>query len=145
MSRRPLAATGPARRLGRDRFQPPRRGPHHLVLSRRASFVAGNAVESVQAFSTDPAVPLTRYWTWRFDRTNELGDPTMLEDFWAKSVAQALADLESTNDPLLGIIRGPADVMLVEESVLSENDADGGPVAQRVHGPSRKRSQPRLS
>jgi len=77
--------------------------------------VAGNAVESVQAFSTDPAVPLTRYWTWRFDRTNELGDPTMLEDFWAKSVAQALADLESTNDPLLGIIRGPADVMLVED------------------------------
>jgi len=77
--------------------------------------VAGNAVESVQASSTDPAAPLTRYWTWRFDRTNELGDPTMLEDFWAKSVAQALADLQSTNDPLLGIIRGPADVMLVED------------------------------
>ena len=39
----------------------------------------------------------------------------MLEDFWAKSVAQALADLESTNDPLLGAIRGPSDVMLVED------------------------------
>ena len=77
---------------------------------------AGNAVETVQASSlTDTNSPLTRYWTWRFDRTNELGDQTMLEDFWAKSVTKAITDLESTNDPLLGPINGPADVMLVED------------------------------
>jgi prepilin-type N-terminal cleavage/methylation domain-containing protein len=78
--------------------------------------LAGSAVESVQASSlTDTNSPLTRYWTWRFDRTNALGDQTMVEDFWAKSVTKAIADLESTNDPLLGPINGPADVMLVED------------------------------
>jgi prepilin-type N-terminal cleavage/methylation domain-containing protein/prepilin-type processing-associated H-X9-DG protein len=76
---------------------------------------AGKAVQSVQAFSTDTNAPLTRYWTWRFDRTNDMSDPIMLEDFWTKSVTKAVEDLESTNDALLGPVHGPADVMLVED------------------------------
>jgi type II secretory pathway pseudopilin PulG len=78
--------------------------------------LAGQAVESVQASSlTDSNSPVTRYWTWRFDRTNDLGTQTMLEDFWAKSVTEAIADLESTNDALLGPIHGAADVVIVED------------------------------
>jgi hypothetical protein len=72
-------------------------------------------VQSAQGLSTDPEQPLTRDWAWRFDRTNELGDLSMLENFWAKSVTKGVADLESTNDPLLGPIHGPADLMLAGE------------------------------
>ena len=74
---------------------------------------AGTAVQSGQAVSPDPTAPLTRYWAWRFDRTNDLTDTNvMLEDFWTKSEVQALMDLQAANDPLLGLINGPADVEL---------------------------------
>ena len=72
----------------------------------------GNVVQSLQAISTDPAVPVVRYWMWRFDRTNNMSDPTMQEDFWTKTEVQAVADLKSANDATLGIINGPSDVEL---------------------------------
>ena len=77
---------------------------------------AGNAVPSVQLISTASNTPISRYWTWRFDRTNDLNDATMLEDFWTKSTAQAVADLAAANDPTLGFISGPCDVELVVDS-----------------------------
>jgi hypothetical protein len=67
----------------------------------------GNAIESMQSTSALSNAPVCRYWAWRFDRTN---NPTMIENFWAKTASQAVADLQSTNDPLLGPICGPADV-----------------------------------
>jgi prepilin-type N-terminal cleavage/methylation domain-containing protein/prepilin-type processing-associated H-X9-DG protein len=73
---------------------------------------AGNVVQSVQTFSTDTNAPLSRYWLWRFDRTNDLSDPTMLEDFWGKTLAQAVADLQAANDPTVGLINGASDVEL---------------------------------
>jgi prepilin-type N-terminal cleavage/methylation domain-containing protein/prepilin-type processing-associated H-X9-DG protein len=73
---------------------------------------AGTAVQTVQAFSTDPTAPVSRYWAWRFDRTNDLTDPIMIEDFWTKSATQAVMDLIAANDPLLGTMRGPCDVEL---------------------------------
>ena len=73
----------------------------------------GNAVQSIQAISADPAAPVSRYWAWRFDRTNDLSDPTMLEDFWNKSVVQAVADLKAAADPTVGLVNGPVDVELV--------------------------------
>src|SRR5215469_12818169 len=74
---------------------------------------SGNAVQSLQAISTDSNAPLSRYWAWRFDRTNQMSDPTMLEDFWTKSVPQAVTDLQAANDPTVGIVNGVADVELV--------------------------------
>ena len=74
---------------------------------------SGNAVQSLQATSTDPTAPLCRYWAWRFDRTNQMSDPTMQEDFWTKSVSQAVTDLQAANDPTVGIVNGVADVELV--------------------------------
>jgi hypothetical protein len=53
---------------------------------------------------------VSRYWLWRFDRTNDMTDPTMLEDFWTKTEAQAVSDLQTTNDPTVGPINGPSDV-----------------------------------
>ena len=69
----------------------------------------GNVVQSVQSFSTDTNAPASRYWLWRFDRPD---DPVKLEDFWGKTETQAVSDLQSTNDPLVGPISGPSDVEL---------------------------------
>jgi prepilin-type N-terminal cleavage/methylation domain-containing protein len=73
---------------------------------------AGNAIQSVQATSTDTNGSLCRYWAWRFDRPD---DPVGQEDFWGKSQPQAVADLiaASATDETLGIISGPSDVELI--------------------------------
>jgi len=77
-----------------------------------ANVPAGTALQSVQATSPATNAPLVRYWLWRFDRTNDLSDPTMLEDFWTKSTAQAVSDLQAANDPTVGPIYGPGNVEL---------------------------------
>lgn len=73
----------------------------------------GNSVQCLQATSNDPTAPLSRYWAWRFDRTNDMNDPAMLEDFWGKTESKAVSDLQSANDPTVGPISGPVDVELV--------------------------------
>ena len=70
---------------------------------------AGNAAQSVQATSGNSNAPLARYWLWRFDRTD---DPVPLDNFWAKSVAQCVADLKIADNPNAGIPSGPGDVEL---------------------------------
>jgi prepilin-type N-terminal cleavage/methylation domain-containing protein len=70
---------------------------------------AGNALQSVQAGSTNANPPSVRYWLWRFDRPD---DPVGQEDFWGKTSAQSVSDLQATNDPTVGPISGPADVEL---------------------------------
>jgi prepilin-type N-terminal cleavage/methylation domain-containing protein len=72
----------------------------------------GNIVQSAQATASDTNAPLCRYWAWRFDRTNDMSDPVMLEDFWGKSETGAVSDLQSANDRTVGPISGPADVEL---------------------------------
>ena len=74
----------------------------------------GNAVQSMQAITNTPGAPVTRYWAWRFDRPD---DPVGQEDFWGKTVSQAVADLVAvTNDPALGIINSACDVELCVDS-----------------------------
>ncbi len=75
-----------------------------------ASTPAGNCLQSTQAVSTVSNAAVTRYWLWRFDRPD---DPVNIEDFWGKSTAQAISDLQSANDPTVGPINGPVDVELV--------------------------------
>jgi prepilin-type N-terminal cleavage/methylation domain-containing protein/prepilin-type processing-associated H-X9-DG protein len=77
---------------------------------------AGNAVQSVQAIGAATNSPTARYWLWRFDRINDLSDPVMLEDFWTKTEAQAVADLQAANDPLVGVVNGPSDVEMVVDT-----------------------------
>jgi len=70
----------------------------------------GNAIQSLQSTSTLTNAALTRYWAWRFDRPD---DPVGQEDFWGKTVSQAVSDLIAvTNDPALGIINSACDVEL---------------------------------
>ena len=73
----------------------------------------GNIVQSAQATSNDTNAPLCRYWAWRFDRTNDMSAPTMLEDFWGKAESRAVSDLQSANDPTVGPISGASDVEMV--------------------------------
>ena len=75
--------------------------------------VQGNVVQAVQTGSTNTLltnVPAVRYWLWRFDRPDF---PVGLTDFWGKKEAQAVSDLQSTNDPTIGPISGAVDVELV--------------------------------
>ena len=73
----------------------------------------GKLDQVVQASSTATNAPVVSYWMWRFDRTNDLSDPTMLADFWTKSVNQAVTDLQAANDPTVGFPNGPIDVELL--------------------------------
>jgi prepilin-type N-terminal cleavage/methylation domain-containing protein len=75
------------------------------------SSITGNAIQSLQATSSDTNKPPSRYWAWRFDRPD---NPVGQEDFWGKSQTQAVADLitASATDATLGIINGVSDVEL---------------------------------
>jgi prepilin-type N-terminal cleavage/methylation domain-containing protein/prepilin-type processing-associated H-X9-DG protein len=73
-----------------------------------------NATQCVQSISsTNLDAPVTRYWMWRFDRP-ELG----LEEFWGKSVSQAVSDIKaaSTNNATLGVINSACDVELAVDA-----------------------------
>jgi prepilin-type N-terminal cleavage/methylation domain-containing protein len=74
----------------------------------------GNAVQSLQSITNTPDSPVTRYWAWRFDRPD---DPVGQEDFWGKTVNQAVSDLVAvTNDATLGIIYSACDVEMFVDS-----------------------------
>ncbi len=103
--------------------------------------LAGNAVQSLQALSTDTNAPECRYWLWRFDRTNDLSDPTMLEDFWTKTVSKAVSDLQAANDPTVGLISGPSDVELAVDSYFPKTipTVDAALLGRTIHPGGRNR------
>ena len=103
--------------------------------------VAGNAVQSAQPLSNLTNAPIARYWLWRFDRTNDLSDPLMLEDFWSKTVSQAVSDLQTANDPLVGYPNGPSDVELVVDSYFPSTVPTVPPelLGRTIHPPGRNR------
>jgi DNA ligase-1 len=55
-------------------------------------------VQARQWTSADTNVAAVSYWMWRFDRTN---DPVSLDNFWAKTVGEAVLDLERAANPFL--------------------------------------------
>jgi prepilin-type N-terminal cleavage/methylation domain-containing protein/prepilin-type processing-associated H-X9-DG protein len=70
----------------------------------------GNVIQTAQQAGTNTDSPIVRYWLWRFDRPDE---PVGQEDFWGKTLSQAVSDLMSvTNDPTLGIINSICDIEL---------------------------------
>jgi prepilin-type N-terminal cleavage/methylation domain-containing protein/prepilin-type processing-associated H-X9-DG protein len=52
----------------------------------------------------------SRYWMWRFDRPD---DPVNIEDFWGKTTDQAIQDLITANDPIVGRVSGTSDTELL--------------------------------
>jgi prepilin-type N-terminal cleavage/methylation domain-containing protein len=97
----------------------------------------GNIVQSLQATSNDTNTPPCRYWAWRFDAIT----PPGVEDFWGKTESEAVSDLESTNDPLIGPISGAVDVELVVDPYYP-NTTPGVPAGfsgHTIHGGGRCR------
>jgi len=98
----------------------------------------GNIVQSAQATSNDTNAPLCRYWAWRFDRPD---NPVGLEDFWGKTESEAISDLQSTNDPTIGLINGAADVELVVDPYYPNTipSVPAGFKGRTIHGGGRCR------
>ena len=98
----------------------------------------GNIVQSLQVTSSDTNTPPCRYWAWRFDRPD---DPVSLEDFWGKTSAQAVSDLQSTNDPTVGPINGAGDVELVVDPYFPKTvpTVPAGFSGRTIHGGGRCR------
>ena len=96
----------------------------------------GNVVQTLQLSSVDADGPAVRYWLWRFDRTNDLGDPTMLEDFWTKTETQAVADLKtaSATDSTLGVINGASDVELAVDPYFPNTPTGATTVPPELSG-----------
>ena len=101
----------------------------------------GNVVQALQAISADTNAPGCRYWLWRFDRTNDLSDPTMLEDFWTKTVSKAVSDLQAANDPTVGLITGPSDVELAVDPYFPKtiSTVDAVLLGRTIHPGGRNR------
>ena len=57
--------------------------------------------EAIQVKQND-----SRYWMWRFDRPD---DPVNIEDFWGKTSDQAIQDLITASDPIVGPVSGTSD------------------------------------
>jgi prepilin-type N-terminal cleavage/methylation domain-containing protein/prepilin-type processing-associated H-X9-DG protein len=69
----------------------------------------GDLPQVLQLTNSEPVPEAIRYWMWRFDRTDE---PVPLDNFWGKSMEQALLDLKAANNPVAGNPEGFADVEL---------------------------------
>ena len=95
----------------------------------------GNALQSLQAGSTNANPPSVRYWLWRFDRPD---DPVGLEDFWGKTAAQSVADLQTANDPTVGPISGAADVELAVDAYFPSTIPTVDPALKGRTNPERK-------
>jgi prepilin-type N-terminal cleavage/methylation domain-containing protein/prepilin-type processing-associated H-X9-DG protein len=98
----------------------------------------GNVVQCVQSISTDSNAPVTRYWMWRFDRPD---DPVPSSDFWAKSTAQAVADLQAFPDSTVGVVNGVSDTELAVDPYFPATIPSVDPVlrGRAVHPGGRNR------
>jgi prepilin-type processing-associated H-X9-DG protein len=78
---------------------------------------------------------------WRFDRTNDMSDPAMLQDFWGKTISQAVNDLKAANDPVVGVVNGPIDVELAVDSYFPKTipTVQPGLSGRAIHAGGRNR------
>jgi prepilin-type N-terminal cleavage/methylation domain-containing protein/prepilin-type processing-associated H-X9-DG protein len=97
-----------------------------------------DVVQCAQSISTASNAPVTRYWMWRFDRPD---DPVPSSDFWAKSVSQAVADLQAFPDPTVGVVNGISDTELAVDPYFPKTIASVDPVLKghAVHPGGRNR------
>ena len=71
--------------------------------------VAGSSMGESAQVKQDTSAGTSRYWMWRFDRTD---DPVPLDNFWGKTPEQCVTDLQGANNPQAGNPEGVADVEL---------------------------------
>lgn len=70
-----------------------------------------HAIQAHQASGpTTNDAALVTYWMWRFDRAD---DPIPADNFWGKSVTEAVVQLGAANNPTVGLPNGPGEVELI--------------------------------
>ncbi len=79
--------------------------------------VKGSSFGEVPQVRQDTPMGSTRYWLWRFDRTD---DPVPLDDFWGKTPDVCVTDLQRANNPQAGNPTGVADVELMVDPYFPE-------------------------
>lgn len=101
----------------------------------------GNVVQAAQSVSGVSNAPVTRYWLWRFDRTNDLSASTMLTDFWGKTASRAVSDLIAAKDPTVGPVAGPSDVEITVDPYFPKTIASVTPtlLGRTIHPGGRNR------
>jgi prepilin-type N-terminal cleavage/methylation domain-containing protein len=100
---------------------------------------AGNVIQTTNVIQmTNGSPPVVRYWLWRFDRPD---DPVGQEDFWGKSVAQSISDLQAANDPTVGPISSASDVELAVDPYFPSTIATVDPAlkGRTIHAGGRCR------
>ena len=80
-------------------------------------------LEQVRQFggTNTNSAPVVGYWMWRFDRSD---DPVPLDNFWGKSVAEAVFQWQRSGNPGTETIGGPAEVELVVDSYFPNTIGD---------------------
>jgi prepilin-type N-terminal cleavage/methylation domain-containing protein len=68
-----------------------------------------------QLYRTNDPSAVCSYWMWRFDRPD---DPIPLDDFWGKTVDQAVVELRAANNAQAGQPNGPAEVELLVDPYM---------------------------
>jgi len=98
-----------------------------------ANSATGNAIQSLQAGSTNASPPSVRYWLWRFDRPD---DPVGQEDFWGKTDMRAVADLvaAAVTDATLGTVNGASDVELAVDPYFPNTPTGATVVSTELKG-----------
>jgi prepilin-type N-terminal cleavage/methylation domain-containing protein/prepilin-type processing-associated H-X9-DG protein len=118
-------------------------GADYRIWSCPAAIISpvGNAVQTMQSVSSVTNTPVTRYWLWRFDRTNDLSAPSMLEDFWNKTASRAVSDLAAAHDPTVGPVAGPSEVEMAVDSYFPKTIPTVAPtlLGRTVHARGRNR------
>ncbi len=80
----------------------------------------------------------SRYWLWRFDRPDQ---PVALDNFWGKSDEQAVADLQTAQNPTVGFPEGVSDVELLVDPYFPRTipSVEASLKGKSVHGGGRNR------
>lgn len=72
--------------------------------------VAGSRMRDLPQVSQPVDDAVCRYWFWRFDRPDE---PVPLDNFWGKTTAMLIADLNESGNRHVGHADSPSDVEIV--------------------------------
>ena len=65
--------------------------------------------------------PRVNYWMWRFDR---IDDPVPLDNFWGRTVSEAVTQLAAANNPTAGQPGGTSEVELIVDPYFPNTIAD---------------------
>jgi len=76
-------------------------------------------VEQVKQEFKTKGGPVTRYWSWRFDKAD--ADKIALDNWWGKTPEQALTDLDKANNPDAGKPKSVSEAVLLTDAYFPKS------------------------